>query len=226
MLAIQFIRLSRQSRQAAVIAERDRLARDIHDTLAQGLTGVIVQLEAAEDAQAQNLIKDAAAHIERASELARDSLREARRSVAALRPLALAGKNLCRAMEELIRKMTVGTNLQAEFAVEGEPPPLPEEWEENLLHVSQEVLTNTLRHAGARRFKVHFVFDLRTIHLKLRDDGKGFNLGRRHDGFGLLGMKERVESMGGELRVVSSPESGTAVLVALPLVKLPPPLTL
>ena len=183
---------------------------------------MIVQLEAAEDAQAQNLLKDAAAHIERASELARDSLREARRSVAALRPLALAGKNLCRAMEELIRKMTVSTNLQAEFAVEGEPPQLPGEWEENLLHVSQEVLTNALRHARARHFKVHFVFDPRTIHLELRDDGKGFNPGRRHDGFGLLGMKERVESMGGELRVVSSPGNGTAVFVALPLVNLPP----
>ena len=103
---------------------------------------------------------------------------------------------------------------------------MPEEWEENLLHVSREVLTNTLRHARARHFKVHFIFDPRTVHLELRDDGKGFNLERRHDGFGLLGMKERVESMGGELRVVSSPENGTAVFVALPLVKLPPPVTL
>jgi signal transduction histidine kinase len=106
MLAIQLMRLSEQSRNAAVVAERNRLARDIHDKLAQGLTGVIVQLEAAEDAQAQNLIRDVAAHIERAGKLARESLKEARRSVHALRPLVLAGKSLCAAIEELIRKMT------------------------------------------------------------------------------------------------------------------------
>ncbi len=147
MLAMQLMRLSRESQQAAVIAERNRMARDIHDTLAQGLTGVIVQLEAAEDAQAQNLAKDAAAHIERASDLARDSLQEARRSVHALRPLVLAGKNLCAAIEELIRKMVTGTNLHAEFTNKGEPQLMPQEWEENLLRVAQEVLTNTLRHA-------------------------------------------------------------------------------
>ena len=165
MLAMQLMRLSRESQQAAVIAERNRMARDIHDTLAQGLTGVIVQLEAAEDAQAQNLAKDAAAHIERASDLARDSLQEARRSVHALRPLVLAGKNLCAAIEELIRKMVTGTNLHTEFTIQGEPQLMPQEWEENLLRVAQEVLTNTLRHARASHFKVHFAFDPQTIRL-------------------------------------------------------------
>ncbi len=134
------------------------MARDIHDTLAQGLTGVIVQLEAAEDAQAQNLVKDAAAHIERASDLARESLQEARRSVHALRPLVLAGKNLCAAMEDLIRKMVMGTSLRAEFTIQGEPQPLPQEWEENLLRVGQEVLTNTLRHARCQSLQSPFCF--------------------------------------------------------------------
>src|SRR6202045_706223 len=221
MLTMQLVRLSRESQQAAVIAERNRMARDIHDTLAQGLTGVIVQLEAAEDAQAQNLAKDAAAHIERASDLARDSLQEARRSVHALRPLVLAGKNLCAAIEELIRKMVTGTNLHAEFTIQGEPQLMPQEWEENLLRVAQEVLTNTLRHARASHFKVHFAFDPQTIRLELRDDGCGFDPAKRYDGFGLLGIKERVESMGGELTVQSAPENGTAILVFLPLMKYP-----
>ena len=221
MLAMQLMRLSRESQQAAVIAERNRMARDIHDTLAQGLTGVIVQLEAAEDAQAQNLAKDAAAHIERASDLARDSLQEARRSVHALRPLVLAGKNLCAAIEELIRKMVTGTNLHAEFTIQGEPQLMPQEWEENLLRVAQEVLTNTLRHARASHFKVHFAFDPQTIRLELRDDGCGFDPAKRYDGFGLLGIKERVESIGGELTVQSAPENGTAILVFLPLMKYP-----
>jgi signal transduction histidine kinase len=128
MLAIQLVRLSQHSRNAAVVAERNRLARDIHDTLAQGLTGVIVQLEAAEDAQAQNLTNDVTAHIERAGNLARESLREVRRSVHALRPLVLAGKNLCAAIQELIRPMIAGSGLHAEVIVEAEPQALPEEW--------------------------------------------------------------------------------------------------
>jgi PAS domain S-box-containing protein len=226
MLAIQLIRLSQENRQAAVMAERNRLARDMHDTLAQGFTSVILQLEAAEDAQAKNLAKDAAAHIERASELARESLQEARRSVHALRPLVLAGKNLCAALEELIRKMVTGTNLRAEFIVQGEPQLLPQEWQENLLRVGQEVLTNTLRHAGASHFKVHFAFDPETIRLELRDDGCGFDPAKRCDGFGLLGIKERVESMGGEVTVQSAPENGTAILVVLHLMKYPPLLQL
>lgn len=222
MLAIQLIRLSQQSRQAAVIAERNRMAREIHDTLAQGLTGVIVQLEAAEDASAQNLAKAAATHIERAGEMARESLQEARRSVHALRPLVLAGKNLCAAIEELTRKMTAGTNLRAEFTMQGEAQSIPQKWEENLLRVSQEVLTNTLRHAHASQFKVHLTFDPQTIRMELRDDGIGFDPAKRYDGFGLLGVKERVESMGGELTVESTPGSGAATYVTLPLMKYPP----
>ena len=221
MLAIQLMRLSQQSRQAAVVAERNRLAREIHDTLAQGLTGVIVQLEAAEDALAQNLAKAASTHIERAGDLARDSLQEARRSVHALRPLVLAGKNLCAAIAELIEKMTASTNLRAEFSMEGEPQPIPQVWEENLLRVSQEVLTNTLRHARASQFKVHLIFDTRSIRMELRDDGTGFDPAKRHDGFGLLGVKERVELMGGELTVQSASGRGTTTYVTLPLMKFP-----
>jgi PAS domain S-box-containing protein len=221
MLAIQLMRLSQQSRQAAVIAERNRLAREIHDTLAQGLTGVIVQLEAAEDAQAQNLTKAVTTHIERAGELARESLQEARRSVHALRPLVLAGNNLCAAIKELIGKMTAGTNLRAEFTVQGEAHPLPRKWEENLLRASQEVLTNTLRHARASQFNVHLVFDPQTIRMELRDDGCGFDPAKRYDGFGLLGIRERVEMMGGELTVQSAAEKGTAIFVVVPLVIYP-----
>jgi signal transduction histidine kinase len=117
MLAIRLMRMSQQSRQAAVVAERNRMAREIHDTLAQGLTGVIVQLEAAEDALVHNLEKAAGTHIERAGELVRESLQEARRSVHALRPLVLATNNLCAAIKQLIEKMTAGTNLATQFTL-------------------------------------------------------------------------------------------------------------
>ncbi len=149
MLALQLRRLSRQSRQAAVAAERNRMARDIHDTLAQGFTGVIMQLEAAEEAMSQSLASKAEEHVTRAGELAREGLGEARRSVRALRPRALDQKDLCEALEDLIQKMTTGTLVQAEFKVQGEPRELPLEWEENLLRIGQEVLTNVLRHAQA-----------------------------------------------------------------------------
>ncbi|MGH7969370.1 MAG: GAF domain-containing protein, partial [Limisphaerales bacterium] len=135
MLAIQLMRLSTQSREAAVIAERNRMARDIHDTLAQGFTGVIVQLEAAADASSEGLTKDANEHIARAGDLARWSLQEARRSVQALRPLALEEKDLYGALDDLLKKMTTGSGLQTELALKGAPRGLPTLWGENLLRI-------------------------------------------------------------------------------------------
>jgi signal transduction histidine kinase len=217
MLTIQLMRLSARSREAAVVAERNRMARDIHDTLAQGFTGVIVQLEAAEDAMAQGLTKEMASHLEQAGDVARESLKEARRSVQALRPLALEDKNLCDALEDMLRKMTAGTALQAEFIVEGEARTRPLDWDENLLRIGQEVLTNALRHAQATRFSVKLIFDTAQIRLELRDNGRGFDAGRRHDGFGLTGIRERVEKMGGQLAMQSARGSGTALSIVLPL---------
>lgn len=222
MLSIQLMRLAQQSRRAAVVAERNRLARDIHDTLAQGFMGVIVQLEAAEDAQTKGLSGEAARHIEHASELARDSLQEARRSVHALRPQTLTESDLCVAMESLIRKMTTGTKLRAEFVTDGQPPPLPAGWEENLLRICQEALTNTLRHARAAHFKAHLAFNLEEIRLELNDDGIGFDPDSRWDGFGLLGIKERAEVMNARWKIESASGKGTTILIALPLAKQDP----
>jgi len=186
MLAIQLMRLSQQSRQAAVAAERNRMARDIHDTLAQGFTGVIVQLEAAADATSQGLAKEAEEHLGRAGELARESLKEARRSVRALRPQALEEKELCEALEGLLKKMTAGTPSASEFILEGEPRKLPSEWDENLLRIGQEVLTNALRHAKGNHFLARIAFHPEEVRLELRDNGCGFNPAARNDGFGLL----------------------------------------
>jgi len=217
MLAIQLMRLSRESRQAAVVAERNRMARDIHDTLAQGFTGVIVQLEAAADAMSKGLAKEAGEHFDRAGELARESLREARRSVRALRPQALEEKDLCEALEDLIQKMTAGTTVRAEFILHGTPQKLPPEWDENLLRIGQEVLTNVLRHAQASHFKAQIAFAPGEVRLDLRDNGCGFDPACKHDGFGLLGMRERVEGMGGHLTIQSANGEGAAILITLPL---------
>jgi PAS domain S-box-containing protein len=217
MLAIQLGRLSRQSRQAAVAAERNRMARDIHDTLAQGFTGVIVQLEAVEEAMSQGLTAKAGECLARAGALARESLQEARRSVRALRPLSLEERDVCEALQNLIRRMTAGTGVQAEFNVCGQPPELPPDWEENLLRVGQEVLTNVLRHAQASKFNARLAFNKEAIRLDLRDNGKGFELAGRHDGFGLQGIRERVETMGGRLTIQSAKNEGTAISIVLPL---------
>jgi len=217
MLAMQLTRLSAESRESAVIAERNRMARDIHDTLAQGFTGVIVQLEAAADATSKGLINEAAEHHNRAVNLARDSLKEARRSVRALRPKELDDKNLSEALDILIRKMTEGTVVQAEFILRGIPQELPPEWDENLLRIVQEVLTNVLRHAQASHFKAQIAFTQHDVRLDLRDNGCGFDPAFVNDGFGLLGMKERVQALGGQLTIQSTTGKGTVVLIALPL---------
>jgi PAS domain S-box-containing protein len=223
MLAIQLMRLSQQSREAAVAAERNRMARDIHDTLAQGFTGVIVQLEAAADATCEGMVKEANEHIARASDLARGSLQEARRSVRALRPQALEEKDLCGALEDLLKKMTAGTDLRTELALEGTSRALPALWAENLLRIGQEVLTNSLRHASASEFKARLSFNQDHVRLTLRDNGDGFDPAGKHDGFGLLGIRERVEAMNGQLTIQSGRDEGTAISITLPCADNPQP---
>jgi signal transduction histidine kinase len=142
MLAIQMARLSIQNHQTAMVEERNRVARDIHDTLAQGFTGVIAHLEAARGAMSQKKTVRVSDHLERAGELAREGLREARRSVQALRPLALEEKPLTVALRDLIERMTTGMPMKAELTLNGEPIGLSQEWETNLLRIGQEVLTN------------------------------------------------------------------------------------
>jgi len=215
MLALQLMRLSQQSRQTAVIAERNRMARDIHDTLAQGFTGVIMQLEAAKGATKHGDLADAANRIERASELARSSLGEARRSFRALRPRALRDGRLSMALQDLLKRMTEGSGVNADFKAEGDERRIPAEYEEGLLRITQESLTNTLKHANARMFNASLNISAGTIRFQLVDDGRGFDPQLQSDGFGLIGMKERVDQMGGQFIIRSKPGVGTEILVVL-----------
>jgi PAS domain S-box-containing protein len=216
MLAIQLNEFAEQGQRAAVLEERNRMARDIHDTLAQGFTGVIVQLEAAEDAISRGWRKEADEHLRRVGELARRSLSEARRSVHALRPQALQEHNFWDALKDIIKNTTVGTSLRATFEAQGKIPELPRSWQENLLHIGQEALTNTLKYAHAQNFRAHLSCNGEGVRLELGDDGEGFKVKDRHDGVGLIGMRERVEQMGGELEITSSRGRGTKISVLLP----------
>jgi PAS domain S-box-containing protein len=216
MLAIQLNEFAEQSRQSAILEERNRMARDIHDTLAQGFTGVIVQLEAVEDAIGCCRRKEANQHLRRASELARQSLNEARRSVHALRPQALQRGNFWEALKGTVRNTTAGTTLHTRFELRGKLRDLPPVWQENLLHIGQEALTNALKYARPSNFDTRLIFNTKQLRLELRDDGDGFKVKDRHDGWGLAGMRERVEQMGGELTITSARGKGTKVVVTLP----------
>ncbi len=215
MLALQLNEFAEQGRRAAIFEERNRMARDIHDTLAQGFTGVIVQLEAAEDAISCGRQKEADKHLHRAAALARQSLKEARRSVHALRPDALERDNFWEVLKGTIKGTTAGTALHTTCELRGKLPDLPPLWQENLLHIGQEALTNTLKYAQAQNFRTRLSCNGRGIRLELHDDGHGFDPKDRHDGLGLTGMRERVQQMNGELQITSAPGEGTNVVVAV-----------
>jgi signal transduction histidine kinase len=216
MLAIQLNEFAEQSRQSAVLEERNRMARDIHDTLAQGFTGVIVQLEAAEDAMACCRRKEANKHLWRAGELARSSLNEARRSVHALRPQALQRDNFWDALKGIVKTTTAGTNLHTRFELRGKLRHLSPIWQENLLHIGQEALTNALKYARPHNFETRLIFNSKELRLELRDDGDGFRPKDQHDGLGLAGMRERAEQMGGTLKITTARGKGTTIAVTVP----------
>lgn len=216
MLMIRLAELSAQSRETAIVGERNRIARDIHDTLAQGFTGVIVQLEAAEDASRRGLGPEATHHVITARNLARESLSEARRSVQALRPQALEAAGITDALRALFGKLTAGVTLDVDFKVLGVARELPSEWEKNLFRIAQEVLTNVLRHAQASRLAATIAFTSDDVRLEFVDDGCGFDPAARSEGYGLLGMRERVDAMGGRMEVQSSKGLGAKISIRLP----------
>ena len=174
-----------------------------------------MQLEATKGAIAQNKLAEAADRVERAGDLARVGLGEARRSVLALRPRSLQDTSLCMALDDLLKRMTNGSGLQAEFHLEGDEPAMSAEWEEGLLRVAQESLTNTIKHAKAKNFRATLTIGAKEIQFRLVDDGSGFDLHMEHEGFGLLGMKERVDQMGGQFILRSMPGQGTEIQIIL-----------
>lgn len=215
-LAVQMARLSEQARQAAVLGERNRIARDIHDTLAQGFTGVIVNLEAANRALKKDNVELAAQHIEHSRNLAQSGLAEARLSVGALRPDVVPRVDLVEALQAMLRRFEASEALEGRVEVEGNRCPLPADVENELLRIAQESMTNVLKHAEARYVTLTLAFDTDAVHLWVADDGVGFDPAAHHDGFGLLGMRERAERIGAKLQVTSRPRQGTRVETVVP----------
>ncbi|MGA2215727.1 MAG: two-component regulator propeller domain-containing protein [Bryobacteraceae bacterium] len=212
----------RQIRQrfSLVLEERGRLAREIHDTLAQGFVGISSQL----DAVALTLngrVDVARKHLDLARKMVRHSLTEARRSVMDLRASALEGHDLPAALSEAAPQWTAGSAVHIRVDVEGEHRPLPEETEQHLLRIAQEAVTNAVKHAHASQVRIHLQMAGRELSLRVADDGQGFEQDEAFSEvgghFGLLGMRERAERLGGELRLRSEPGQGTEVHVTVPL---------
>ena len=219
--AVYQVRLRQlRSRFGAVLEERARLAREIHDTLAQGFVGISSQLDAVAMSMPESETP-ARPHLELARRMARHSLTEARRSVMDLRAAALEGQDLASAIQNGTRMWTAGSGVDVEVDVNGTPARLPEEMEQHLLRIAQEAVSNVLKHAGASRIAVKLHMEARKLYLRIVDDGRGFdqeNAFSSHGGhFGLIGMRERAERLGGELRLSSHPGEGTELEVMVPL---------
>ncbi|MGW6539392.1 sensor histidine kinase [Streptomyces sp. NPDC055051] len=207
-----------QAREAGVADERRRLAAEIHDTLAQGLTGIIAQLQAADTADPGL----ARVHHERAAALARHSLGEARRSVQNLSPVALEHDTLPDALEKTVAGWAERTGITARFTATGTAHPLHDEVAATLLRIAQEALANAERHSGAGRAGVTLSYMGDEVVLDIRDDGRGFDpaapLSRgSHGGFGLDGMRARAARLAGAVEVESAAGEGTAISVRVPL---------
>ncbi|GAA5212299.1 sensor histidine kinase [Streptomyces thinghirensis] len=210
-----------QAREAGVADERRRLAAEIHDTLAQGLTGIIAQLQVVTVTPDPVLGRE---HTDRAIALARHSLGEARRSVHNLSPVALADDGLPDALKKTVTEWGERTGIRAGFTVTGTAEPLHDEVAATLLRIAQEALSNTARHAAAGRVGVTLSYMGDEVTLDIRDDGKGFDRRAvRHrtpvGGFGLNGMRTRAERIAGALTVEAEPGQGTAVSARVPLVR-------
>lgn len=212
------LRLAQLEARSAVLSERNRMAREIHDHLAQGFTGVLLQLEAAE-AKLGRMQGDPApvlTRLDHARNLAVSSLQEARRSVMALRPRKPEGTDLLGSLRLLSDRLLAGTNIQVEFASTGEARRLREGLEEELLRMAQELLTNALRHGKARWVRVTLQFDPRHVNLSIEDDGKGFDPTASAGGYGMRSIRESVKLLRGHLDIDSSEGLGSRISITLP----------
>ncbi|MGQ4646226.1 AAA family ATPase [Lyngbya aestuarii] len=212
------LRERKRAEQASILEERNRMAREIHDTLAQSFTGILLQVGAATQVLADDL--DATQrHLEMIEELARIGLTEARRSVTALRPHLLENGNLQSALHRLVTQMRATIDTVLIYEIKGTAYPLPTEVENNLLRIGQEALTNAIKYADAGEIRVELEYQDEQCVLCIKDNGQGFGIGSISSvgGFGLLGMSERADRIGAQLTIQSQPGQGTEIVVILTL---------
>lgn len=206
-------RLLKAERKAGVLAERQRLSRDIHDTLAQEFTSILMHLSAAR-------LGDSAAmktHLQQVEQAAREGLDESRRIIRNMRPQQLEGASLVESIEGVAARWSAENKVRVETAVTGPPYPLDEPIEIALLRITQEALHNIKKHAQASDVNITLSYMPDLLALDIADNGKGFNTSRNGRGFGLKTMRERAEELGGTLTIESELGKGTAIAVSLPI---------
>ncbi|MFN2291819.1 MAG: sensor histidine kinase [Anaerolineae bacterium] len=220
----QLQQYAEQVEKLTISQERERMAREMHDTLAQGLAGVIMQLEAADSHLESNRPAEAQVVVEQAMQRARQTLHEARRAIQALRSAALEQRNLAAALATEVSQFEVTSGVTADLVFDGEPEEIRPEVAQHVLRIAQESLSNIGRHAHARHVRVRLVQSDTRLELVVQDDGKGFDVEAamlRADCFGLQGMYERAQRLGATLQLESAPQEGT--VLALNLEDLPKP---
>jgi signal transduction histidine kinase len=213
VLLVQRLRLKRAEREFnAVLGERNRIAREIHDTLAQGYVGISVQLEVLAELLRMSKVDAAQKHLDQTRGYVREGLADARQSIWALRSQDSGETTLPVKLRRMVESAG-GGELEAQFGIFGAYRPLPPGTEQEILRVAQEAIHNVKKHAGAHELSVQLEYGPQEIALDVRDDGKGFalDLAQAPGHYGLTGMRERAAMIGGTLHVISEPGTGTTV---------------
>ena len=218
-IAIERARLFENSQKAGRVQERNRLAREIHDSLAQGLSAISLKLEALEALLESGAASEKVRDLARQSlELTRYNLEEARRSVLDLRVTPLQDNDLGQALDQLLNAFLETTPLIGSVVIEGSPKPLPVRMETGLYRMAQEALENVRKHARASKLTLVISYAPDSVTLAIEDDGVGFNPDAPSgDGFGLTGLQERARLLQGKLQIRSQPGQGTRITVFLPI---------
>jgi signal transduction histidine kinase len=204
---------------AAILNERNRVAREIHDTLAQGLVTTAVQLRLARK-HADGASDSLARHLEAAQQLVSSSLEEARSSIWNMRSQVLEKGDLASALRGILKQMADGTEVETHFEVRGKVRRLAPVVENNLLRIGQEAITNAVKHAQAKQITFELDFGDKQFRMKVSDNGQGCDTANpvsKQGGFGLMGMRERASHLKGELEVGTSRGHGTSVTLTVPL---------
>lgn len=218
-IAIQRARLFENSRQLGISQERNRLAREIHDTLAQGLSAISLQLEAL-DAFLENSgnLEQARSKVQQLLLLTKDQLAEARRSVLDLRATPLQENTLPKALEKLLKEQTQSQGLDAFFEQIGTYQKLAIRTEMGIYRVIQEAIVNSVKHAEASKIELIIKYTNQLAVVTIKDNGKGFDPSQPHpNAFGLIGINERIKLLGGKVNIQSAPDLGTQITIEIPV---------
>jgi signal transduction histidine kinase len=213
-------KLEKETQVSATLAERDRLAGEIHDGLEQGLTGIMMQLDGV-DSKLTESPQAARHYLELARSMVRFSRTEVRHSLWNLQSPVLENADLATALAEIAKQMSAGKHTSVKISISGAPRPLPPATEHHLLRICQEALANAFKHAEAGAIQIQLTYGEREVQLHISDDGRGFvpetALSGVEGHLGLRNLRARARKMGGQLEITSKPGHGAAIDVIVPV---------